>query len=182
LRGGWRDALAHFHKRNPLLPGMPKEQLRGAVPPQVFENLLREQREIVTTGELARLASHNVALKQDETEALAKIEAAFERAGLRVPSVSEVLAGSGVDPARGRSLLQILLRDKRLARITEDLVFHQTALAALRDVMAQRKGQRFGVAEFKEWTGISRKYAIPLLEMLDRERVTRRDGDSRVVL
>jgi selenocysteine-specific elongation factor len=178
----WRDALAHFHKRNPLLPGMPKEQLRGAAPPQVFENLVRDQREIVVTGELARLASHKVALKEDESEALAKIERAFERAGLRVPSVPEVLAGSGVDPARGRSLLQILLRNKRLVRVAEDLVFHATALVALREVIALRKGQRFGVPEFKEWTGISRKYAIPLLEMLDRERVTRREGDARVVL
>ncbi|HET8549133.1 MAG TPA: selenocysteine-specific translation elongation factor [Bryobacteraceae bacterium] len=182
LRSRWRDALAAFHKRNPLSPGMPKEQLRGAAPPHVFEMLLRDQREMVTTAELARLASHNVALREDESAALAKIEAAFERAGLRVPAVPEVLAGSGVDPSRGRSLLQILLRDKRLVRINDELVFHKTALAALRDVMAQRKGQRFGVPEFKEWTGISRKYAIPLLEMLDREKVTRREGDSRVVL
>jgi selenocysteine-specific elongation factor len=182
LRSGWRDTLAAFHKRNPLLPGMPKEQLRGEAPPHVFEALLKGQREIIISGEVAHLSSHKVALKQDESDAVAKIEAAFERAGLRVPGVSEVLASSGVDPARSRSLLQILLRDRKLVRITEDLIFHQTALAALRQVVAQRKGQRFGVAEFKEWTGISRKYAIPLLEMLDRERVTRREGDSRVVL
>ena len=49
-------------------------------------------------------------------------------------------------------------------------------------MLADHKGQRFGVSEFKEWTGISRKYAIPLLEFLDRERITRRDGDVRVVL
>ena len=66
-------------------------------------------------------------------------------------------------------------------RISDDLVFHAGALEALRRMLADRKGQRFGVPEFKEWTGISRKYAIPLLEFLDRERITRRDGDVRVV-
>jgi selenocysteine-specific elongation factor len=55
-------------------------------------------------------------------------------------------------------------------------------MQALRTLLAQRKGQQFAVPEFKDWTGISRKYAIPLLEYLDRERVTRRDGNSRVVL
>ena len=93
-----------------------------------------------------------------------------------------MLAKSGVESARGRTLLQILLKDKKLVRINEDLVFHAGALDTLRRMLAARKGQRFGVPEFKEWTGISRKYAIPLLEFLDRERVTRRDGDVRVVL
>jgi selenocysteine-specific elongation factor len=61
-------------------------------------------------------------------------------------------------------------------------VFHRSAIAKLRQLLAARKGQRFNVGDFKEWTGISRKYAIPLLEFLDRERVTRRDGNDRVVL
>ena len=182
LRAAWREALAAFHRRNPLLPGMPKEQLRGDAPPHVFELLLRDQRDIAIAGELARLASHKVALKQDESDAVAKIEAAFERAGLRVPGVSEVLAGSGVDPVRARSLLQILLRNQKLVRVTEDLIFHSSALTTLREVVGRHKGERFGVADFKDWTGISRKYAIPLLEMLDRERVTRREGDTRVVV
>jgi selenocysteine-specific elongation factor len=61
-------------------------------------------------------------------------------------------------------------------------MFHPAAIQSLRALLAQRKGTHFGVPEFKDWTGISRKYAIPLLEYLDRERVTRRDGDSRVIL
>jgi selenocysteine-specific elongation factor len=62
------------------------------------------------------------------------------------------------------------------------LVFHGSAIQSLRELLANRKGTRFAVPEFKDWTGISRKYAIPLLEFLDRERITRREGDSRVVL
>jgi selenocysteine-specific elongation factor len=96
--------------------------------------------------------------------------------------VAEVLKASGVDGGRAKSLLQLLLRDKRLTRVSEDLVFHQRAIDGLRLQLSARKGQRFSVTDFKEWTGVSRKYAIPLLEWLDRERVTRRDGDARLVV
>jgi selenocysteine-specific elongation factor len=67
-------------------------------------------------------------------------------------------------------------------RISQELVFHSNAIESLRQMLAQRRKARFGVGTFKDWTGISRKYAIPLLEYLDRERVTRREGDERVVL
>jgi selenocysteine-specific elongation factor len=61
-------------------------------------------------------------------------------------------------------------------------VFHHSALEGLRQLLAARKSMRFTVAAFKDWTGVSRKYAIPLLEYLDRERVTRREGEERLVL
>jgi selenocysteine-specific elongation factor len=133
-------------------------------------------------GENVRLRSHRVVLKEDEEQARGKIEVAFGQAGLAVPAVAEVLAKSGVEAGRARSLLQILIREKRLVRVSEDLVFHHEAIGKLRQLLAAHKGQRFNVATFKEWTGISRKYAIPLLEFLDREHVTRREGDERLVL
>jgi selenocysteine-specific elongation factor len=76
----------------------------------------------------------------------------------------------------------MLLRAKRLVRVTEELAFHASAIAALRGMLAKNKGRRLSVGDFKELTGVSRKYAIPLLEYLDRERVTRREGDRRLVL
>jgi len=66
-------------------------------------------------------------------------------------------------------------------KISEDLVLHSEACVQLRQSLASRRGQRFAVPEFKEWTGVSRKYAIPLLEYLDREHVTVRDGDQRLI-
>ena len=93
-----------------------------------------------------------------------------------------MIQSSGVEAARARSLLQILYRGKKLIRIGDDLVFHQSALATLRQLLATHKGERFSVGEFKDWAGITRKYAIPLLEYLDREHITLRDGDSRLVL
>ncbi len=179
-------AVREFHRQQPLQPGAKKEELRSRYlpdsPPFLLETLLARCGELTVEGDLVRLRSHRVALREDEEKAAASMEALFRDAGLAVPATAEVLARSGVDPARARTLLQMLLKQRRLVRVGEELVYHQTAIAKLRELLAARKGQRFGVPEFKDWTGISRKYAIPLLEFLDRERVTRRDGEQRVVL
>ncbi|MGA2741747.1 MAG: selenocysteine-specific translation elongation factor [Bryobacteraceae bacterium] len=179
-------AVREFHQKNPLLPGVPKQDLRGRElpdsPPFLIDAILAQEKQIVVEGENVRLGTHKVVLKQDEEQARAAIERAFEQAGLAVPGLPDVLAKSGVEAARARSLLQILLREKRLIRIGDDLVFHHTAMEKLRTMLAARQAARFNVGTFKDWTGISRKYAIPLLEYLDRERVTRREGDERVVL
>jgi selenocysteine-specific elongation factor len=191
--GWWQAALEalvrtvrEFHRANPLQPGVAKQDLRARelpdAPPFVLDALLAEAKDLVVEGEMVRSRSHKVTLKEDEEQARAKIDRAFADAGLAVPAVAEVLAKSGVEAARARTLLAGLLREKRLARISDELVFHAGAIEGLRTLLAPRKGQRFNVAAFKEWTGVSRKYAIPLLEYLDREHVTRREGDERVVL
>ncbi len=181
-----RIALTQFHRANPLQPGLAKEELRSrelpGAPAQLLDKLLTGAKDIAVEGDLVRLASHRVALKQDEEAAVAKVEELFRSGGLAVPSTSEVLAKSGVDPARARTLLQILLRNRKLVRAGDDLIFHASALDQLRALLAARKGARFSVADFKEWTSVSRKYAIPLLEFLDREHVTRREGDSRIII
>jgi selenocysteine-specific elongation factor len=185
-----RDRLAKavraFHVQQPLLPGIAKQDLRSREllksPPFVLDFLLEGAKDIVVEGETVRARGHQVVLKEDEEQARAAIERAFEEAGLSVPAMAEVLAKSGVETVRARRLLGILLREKQLVRINEDLVFHRSAIGKLRELLAARKAQRFNVGTFKEWTGISRKYAIPLLEFLDREHVTRREGEERLVL
>jgi selenocysteine-specific elongation factor len=181
-----QNVLKQFHRQHPLLAGISKEELRSrelpGAPGFVLDALLVRSKTISMKAETVHLSTHKVALKQDEADATAKIESAFRSAGLAVPSTQEVLAKSGIESARGRTLLQILLREKKLVRISDELVFHAEALDALRQLLAAQQGQRFGVSEFKEWTGISRKYAIPLLEFLDREHTTRRDGDARLVV
>ncbi len=180
------ETLKRFHRENPLLAGLSKEQVRSkqlpGAPPWLLDALLARAKTLAVDGETMRLASHKISLKQDETEASAKIENAFRSAGLAVPALAAVLGKSGVESTRARNILQLLLRDKRLIRVSDELVFHASAIQSLRELLANRRGSRFGVPEFKDWTGISRKYAIPLLEFLDRERITRRDGDSRIVL
>jgi selenocysteine-specific elongation factor len=177
------EAVREFHRKNPLQPGIAKLDLRPAgAPPFVLGALLADAKEVVTEGDTVRLRGHTLVLNQDEQQARAAIERAFQQAGLAAPVVAQVLAKSGVEPTRARSLLQILLREKLLVRISEELVIHHSAIEELRRMLAVRKPARFNVGTFKEWTGISRKYAIPLLEFLDRERITRREGEDRLIL
>jgi selenocysteine-specific elongation factor len=186
LRGALVARCRKFHREHSLMAGIPKQDLKaavmGAAAAEVFDYALNGAAELTQDGEVVRLKSHRVVLKQDEEQARAAIEGSFERAGLAAPAVADVLKASGVEAARARSLLQILLREGKLTRISDELVLHAAALARLREQLGGRRGERFSVPVFKDWTGVSRKYAIPLLEYLDREHVTRREGDERVLI
>jgi selenocysteine-specific elongation factor len=181
--------VADFHKRNPLVGGISKEELRALVgtSPEVFEAvsamLIRDKR-IEVASDVVRLPGHGVVMKDEESESKAKIEGAFASAGLKVPALHEVLAGLKIDKARAQKIVTLLLRDKVLLKVSEELVFHRSALEELRRQMAayKAKSATIDVGKFKELTRVSRKYAIPLLEYLDRERVTRRVGDAREIL
>ncbi len=178
-----------FHEKNPLVGGIAREALREQVKasPEVLaaalDSLSREKK-IEATGDLVRLRGHGVVMKDEEAESKKQIEAAFAGAGLKVPALQEVIAGLKVDKARAQKIVTLLLRDKSLVKISEELVFHRSALEELRRLVAGQKARspKMDVARFKELTGVSRKYAIPLLEYLDRERVTRRVGDAREIL
>jgi selenocysteine-specific elongation factor len=89
-----------------------------------------------------------------------------------------------IDKTRAQKIMTLLLRDKTLIKVSDDLVFHRSAIEELRKSITalKPKSPKIDVARFKEVTGISRKYAIPLLEYLDRERVTKRVGDERLIL
>ena len=172
--------LERFHTENPLLAGMPRSA--AAMPPFLLDAILAASADVVAEGELLRLASRRPQLRAEEDEAASIMEGLFRAAGLSVPAVADVLARSGLDAARSRTLLQLLLRQGRLVKVSAELICHRDSIAALKARLAEERGRLFGVAEFKLWTGVSRKYAIPLLEFLDRERVTRRQGDERQVL
>jgi selenocysteine-specific elongation factor len=178
--------LRVHHKERPLEQGLSREALRtsllGGAPMGLMELLLRQAPSVKAEGEYLRLESHKVKLEGKEDEASRRMEAAFLEAGLRVPSVEEVLAGTGIAAAQAKAVMGLLLREGKLVRVGADLVFHGEALGQLKAMLAGKKGQAFGVVEFKDWTGVSRKYAIPLLEYLDREKVTRRDGEVRQIL
>lgn len=183
------STVTEFHRKNPLAGGMSKEELRehslqgGTVFNLALEQLVRAQK-LEITGELVRLPGRGVEMKDEEADSKAKIEQAFASAGLKVPALTEVLGGLKLDKVRAQKIVTLLLREKVLLKISDDLVFHRTALDQLRKQVVQQKSKspRMDVAQFKELTGVSRKYAIPLLEYLDRERVTRRVGDAREIL
>jgi selenocysteine-specific elongation factor len=182
-------ALDAFHKANPLVAGISKEELRAklGLQPAIMEAVLGQltrDKKAEVTGELVRLAGRGVELKDEEAKAKEQIEKAFASAGLKVPLMKEVLAALPIDKARAQKLVTLLLRDRVLVKLADELVFHQSALQELRQILAKYKAQspKIDVGKFKDLTGVSRKYAIPLLEYLDRERVTRRVGDERVIL
>jgi selenocysteine-specific elongation factor len=192
LRNAISEKIDYFQRENPLTPGITREELRSStgrrVKPEVFRAALAEliaQKKLEVQGEIVKRAGSGIILQPDEQAAKEKIEAAFRAGGLAVPSVKDALAGLSMDAKRAEKLLHILLREKSLIRVSPELIFHQAALTHLKERLSAYKtstGERISVPAFKDLTGITRKYAIPLLEYLDRERVTRRAGDERVIL
>ncbi|MBZ5705373.1 MAG: selenocysteine-specific translation elongation factor [Acidobacteriia bacterium] len=182
-------AVTAFHNYDPLVPGIGRETLRERLDlgPEVFsailDSLVRDKK-LEIAGEQVHAAGRGVVMKDEEAESKQIIESAFASAGLKVPSLRDVLAGLKVDKTRAQKIVTLLLRDKVLIKISEELVFHRDALDDLRKRMQAQKNAspKIDVAKFKDLAGVSRKYAIPLLEYLDRERVTRRVGDERVIL
>ncbi len=178
-----------FHKKNPLVGGIAREELREQVGPssEVFDavlNIMARDKKIEVAADLVRLPGHGVVMKDEEAESKKKIEDAFASSGLQVPALQEVIAGLKIDRVRAQKIVTLLLRDKILIKVSDELVFHHIVLEALRSQIAAYKlrSTKIDVAHFKELTGVTRKYAIPLLEYLDRERVTRRVGDAREIL
>jgi selenocysteine-specific elongation factor len=186
------ERVERFQKDNPLLPGIAREELRASLGKRTrveafraaLEELL-EAKKLSAHGEVVKKAGSEITLSAEEALAREQIETAFVKAGLAVPSVNEVLTQLAIEKARGEKILQILLREKVLVRVSAELVFHREALERLGGLLKEykkAKGERIGVPAFKELTGITRKYAIPLLEYSDRQRLTRRAGDERVIL
>jgi selenocysteine-specific elongation factor len=192
-QAGVLEAVSGFHKENPLSAGMSKGEIQDELQralemaPELFaaavESLARAKK-LELVHELVRLPGRGVEMKDEEAESKKTIEEAFAGAGLKVPALQEVIAGLKIDKGRAQKIVTLLLRDRVLVKISEELVFHRGALEQLRRELTgyKTKSAKIDVAKFKELTGVSRKYAIPLLEYLDRERVTRRVGDVREIL
>ncbi|MGA8313497.1 MAG: selenocysteine-specific translation elongation factor [Terriglobales bacterium] len=183
------STVTGFHQENPLVAGIGKQELRERVQAtdEVFAaalDILVREKKLDAAGEIVHLPGRGVVMKDEEAESKKTIEVAFASAGLKVPALKDVLAGLKVDKARAQKIVTLLLRDKVLVKISDDLVFHRDALGDLRKRMASEKAKspKIDVARFKDIVGVTRKYAIPLLEYLDREHVTRRVGDERIIL
>jgi selenocysteine-specific elongation factor len=185
--------LGDHHRAEPLSEGMPREEVRergfARAGEGVFDAVLaglREAGKVVGRERLA-LASHRVSLTSEEEQARGTIERVFRGAGLKPPDPRDVAQAHGVAPEVMDRITRLLVRQKILARL-DTMLFHQQALDDLRRDIASLKAAapggmaRIDVGTFKERYGVSRKYAIPLLEYLDRERLTRRVGDARLLV
>ncbi len=190
-----RALLKDFHARSPLESGMGREEVRKKIfshlSPDIFRAViaqLADRNEVVAEKDLLRLATHRVALSTEEQAAKDHLAEIYARAALQPISLDEAItqAGSqfGIDSARAQRFAQMLVNSGELIKVA-DLIFHRSAIDGLRETLQRHKaehGAKLDVGVFKDLTGVSRKYAIPLLEYLDRQRVTRRVGDAREIL
>jgi selenocysteine-specific elongation factor len=192
LRNGIMSALTEHHRAYPLSEGLAREEARVRLFPrgraevfeQVVETLIRAGK--VTGHERLALAAHQIKVPSHLDQARRKIERLFLDAALRPPDARAAATESGVPPAVAEEAVRLLVREKILVRV-EGLLFHEQALRRLKEhVTAMKNAARepiaIDVGLFKERFGVTRKFAIPLLEYLDRERVTRRAGETRVIL
>jgi selenocysteine-specific elongation factor len=185
--------LTQHHKASPLDDGLPREEARERVcahaAPGVFERVVDDlvaAARIVARERLA-LASHRLALSPEEADAKARLEGAYLAGAFAPPSVTDAASSLGIAMVVAEKMVALLVRQRVLVRV-DTLLFHADVLTRLKAELAAWKTAAGGgtvtldVGTFKERYGVTRKYAIPLLEHLDRERVTRRVGDARVLI
>ena len=182
------EILQRHHQRYPLRPGLPKQDLRSSVaagvPEQVFDAALArlvDEATIRAAGDGFALHAHTVSVDDSDRALRDEVLSRFATHGVAVASPPEVLATVAGDAEVVQELFHHLVRDGQLVRIRDGLVVDAGALSDLIAELRSRltAGTRFSVAEFKAWTGLTRKHSIPLLEYLDSTRVTRRVGDER---
>jgi selenocysteine-specific elongation factor len=191
------DEVNKHHQREPLARGMPRETLRERLfahtPAEVFRFVvarLEADGLLSSDKDLVRAAEHAPDLSASDKALRDKLIEAYETAGLEVPSWNQALQQVGVPAAQknhARKLLQLSIDEGRLVRVQDEMFFSGSALERLKQLLQQHAtanepDRLIDVSTFKDLAGISRKYAIPLLEYFDRERVTRRAGDKRIIL
>jgi selenocysteine-specific elongation factor len=189
LRSQTLGLLEAFHAENPLRAGISREELRsraGNAQERVFAQLLAslEAEGLVRSDrDQVRLGSHSIRLNPDQERVVGGLEADFRQSGAAPPSPEEALAKLGVKGNERHELFQLLVADRRLLRVKEGLYFHAQALASIQEQLVAylREKKEIGPAGIKDLLGVSRKYAIPLLEYFDAQRVTVRQGEHRVL-
>jgi selenocysteine-specific elongation factor len=159
---------------------------RTGLSPEVLDFVLKSlatEKKLELAGELVRVFGSGPGIGDDDRRLSDEIAKLYFSAGLTVPLLQTVGERLGLKEAELRRLITLLLRDKTLIKLSgDDLYMHKNVMAELYARIRSLRGQTVDIARFKEVAGVSRKYAIPLLEHLDRERITRRVGEERLVL
>jgi selenocysteine-specific elongation factor len=185
------DLVGRFHETNPLVPGIGREELKARLfsdaPNLLFQAILDKlvaDNKIVLAQDLIHAFGRRVTLKADEEKMRNQLADRFKSLGLQVPTPDDLISSLKLDRNTAKKLIQLMLKENALVKISEDMLIHRAAMDKLiAEVKALKsKSPKIGVSEFKDLAGVSRKFAIPLLEYLDRQRITRRVGDERVIL
>ena len=182
------DQLKTYHAKNPLKAGMPREELRSKFPahihpklaPQVLNQMLNNA-ELAAEEDTIRLPAHRVSLAVDQSQLREKIVQAYLRGGITPPYFKEICQSLNVEARDARDVLQLLVEENQLVKVKEDLYFQRKAIDDLKErlVAFLRDKGAITTPEFKDMTGASRKYVIPLAEYFDANNVTIRVGDTR---
>jgi len=183
-------SLESYHQKNPLQEGMSKEELKAALASTVSTKLfnmvmanLGKREAIVSDKDHIRLASYHVHLAGEEDALHQSIAAIYGQAGLAPPSLSDVISGFKEARPKAQSIIKLMIKEGELIKINEELCFARAALDQLREnykTQLTRDGQATP-ATFKDLTGLTRKYIIPLMEYFDTSKLTVRVGDHRIL-
>jgi len=186
--------VKRFHQTNPLAEGIGREELKSRLSDGsssltlVFFDSVLEQlsadKKIAVAQDVVHEYGRKVTLKADEERIRAQLAERFQNLGLQVDSANEIIDTLKVDRTIARKLIQLMLKENVLVKIGEDMFIDRSIMDKLiADLRAHKShNPKLGVGEFKNLTGVTRKHAIPLLEYLDRQRVTKRVGDERMIL
>jgi selenocysteine-specific elongation factor len=180
--------LSAFHEEHPLKEGMSKQELRSILPggDKLFRHVLEHlagKDVVVVQGDTVRAASHKVRLKDEEKGLKDRILKLIVDGAKAPPLLKEIVADTGTDVKQVRNLLGLLDKEGKVIRVKEDLYFSKGFVEEVKKKLVEYVTREGGItpSKFNEVTGSSRKYNIPLLEYLDRERFTMRVGDQRVL-
>lgn len=189
--------IEDFHGREPLARGILQATLRektfAHLPTEIFKTVLlslEKEGKIAAEKDFVRLASHNLELSDEDKIVREKLAAIYKTAKLEPPkledALSEAVKNTKFDKAHARKIFQLLLNSGEIIKISDEFYFGKSEIdnliAKLKDFAAKSSDKLIDVPAFKDLAGISRKYAIPLLEYFDREKITRRAGDKRLIL
>ena len=188
--------VENYHRKEPLAKGILRETLREKIfahlPPEIFKVVLeslQKDNKIAVEKDTVRAAAHNLELSNDEVILREKLERIYRAAKLEMPKLEDALLdaikGTKLNREHGRKVFQLLLNSGEIVKVTDEFYCLQSAVDELKGnlkAFAETSADRLiDVGKFKDIAGISRKYAIPLLEFFDREKVTRRAGDKRQI-
>jgi selenocysteine-specific elongation factor len=188
LKQKFTEHLTEYHSTNPLKAGMPKEELKSKFPlltnVKLFNLVLNQMvksQQIVQEEKTVRLEGHRVFLGQDQADIRIKIVETYRHGELQPPYFRDVIKEIDANPKHVQDVMMLLVEDGQIVKTKDDLYFDATAVANLKAKLVDflKSNGEITTPQFKEMTGVSRKYVIPLIEYFDAEKVTLRVGDSR---
>ncbi len=182
--------VRQFHKDNPLKPGLEKEELKGMLRlrlnPKVLnmalEGLVRKK-QVEAGGSKLRLPGFKAAVGKDQSAVKDKIVEAIQRGGSQPPLREELPSLLGITDKDARDLLKLLAEEGRIARVNDSIYLAKDTLEKMKEDLEKhlREKKEITVAEFRDLARTSRKFAVPLMEYFDSQKLTQRVGDRRVL-